>query len=72
MVYAAGILAGTFVYAEIYPAIEGFVNSTSMGQVTLPEVLGIPWGVVVFAVVLIAVLGFWGATKVERLLGGKS
>ena len=72
MVYAAGIFAGTFVYAEIYPAIESFVNSTSMGQVTLPEVLGISWGVVVFAVVLIAVLGFWGATTVERLLGGKS
>jgi Mn2+/Fe2+ NRAMP family transporter len=40
--------------------------------VTLPEVLGLPWGVVVFAVVVIAVLGFWGATKVERWIGSRS
>jgi hypothetical protein len=37
-----------------------------MGQVTLPEVFAMPWGVVAFAVVVVAVLGFWGATKVER------
>jgi len=66
MLYALGIFAGTFVYAEAYPAIKDFVNADDMGQVTLPEVLGLPWGIVVFAVVLVAVLGFWGATSVER------
>jgi hypothetical protein len=68
--YALGIFAGTMVYAEIYPAIKGFVNSDAMGQVTLPEVLHLPWGVVVFAVVLIAVGGFACATWVERRVGG--
>ena len=72
MVYALGIFAGTFVYAEVYPAIKGFVNADAMGQVTLPEVLGLPYGLVVFAVVVIAVAGFWGATKVERWVGGRS
>jgi hypothetical protein len=72
MVYALGIFAGTFVYAEVYPAIKGFVNADAMGQVTLPEVLGLPYGIVVFAVVVIAVVGFWGATKVERWVGGRS
>ena len=71
-VYAAGIAAGTFAYAEVYPQIKGFVNSDAMGQVTLPEVFDMPWGVVVFAVVVIAVVGFWGATKVERWIGGRS
>jgi uncharacterized membrane protein YedE/YeeE len=71
-VYASGIFAGTLVYAEVYPAIEGFVNANPMGQVTLPEVLGLPWGLVVFVVVLIAVVGFWGATKIERWAGSKS
>ena len=66
LIYALGIFAGTFVYAEIYPAIQGFVNANPMGQVTLPEVFGLPWGVVVFAVVVIAVLGFWGASAIER------
>ncbi|NJD32598.1 MAG: sulfurtransferase [Gammaproteobacteria bacterium] len=72
MVYALGIFAGTFVYAEAYPAIKGFVNATPMGQVTLPQVFDIPWGVLVFAVVLMAVLGFWGATRVERWIGSRS
>jgi uncharacterized membrane protein YedE/YeeE len=72
MLYALGIFAGTFVYAEVYPAIKGFVNADAMGEVTLPEVLGLPYGLVVFAVVVIAVVGFWGATKVERWVGGRS
>jgi uncharacterized membrane protein YedE/YeeE len=72
MVYALGIFAGTFVYAEVYPAIKEFVNADAMGQVTLPEVLGLPYGVVVFAVVVIAVVGFWGATRIERWVGSKS
>ncbi len=65
-VYALGIFAGTLAYAEVYPAIKDFVDSDDMGQVTLPQVLGLPWGLVVFAVVLIAVLGFWGASRIER------
>ncbi len=72
MLYALGIFAGTFAYAEVYPSIKAFVNSNAMGQVTLPEVLGLPWGVIVFAVVVIAVAGFWGAGKVERWIGSRS
>jgi hypothetical protein len=40
--------------------------------VTLPEVLGLPWGLVVFVVVLIALAGFWGATRIERWIGSRS
>jgi uncharacterized protein len=72
MLYALGIFAGTFAYAEVYPSIKAFVNSNEMGQVTLPEVLGLPWGVIVFVVVVIAVAGFWGAGKVERWIGSRS
>jgi len=66
VLYALGIFAGTFAYAQVYPAIQGFVNANPMGQVTLPEVFELSWGLVVFVVVIIAVLGFWGATLVER------
>ena len=71
-VYAFGIGAGTLVYAEVFPWIKGFVNSNEMGQVTLPEVFDLPWGLLVFAVVLIAVAGFSAATFVERRIGDKS
>jgi hypothetical protein len=69
LVYALGIFAGTILYAEVYPGIKGFVNADAMGQVTLPEVLQLPWGVLAFAVVLIAVGGFAAATWVEGRTG---
>jgi len=71
-VYAFGIGAGTLVYAEVFPWIKGFVDSNAMGQVTLPEVFDLPWGLVVFAVVLIAVAGFSAATLVERRFGDEA
>jgi uncharacterized membrane protein YedE/YeeE len=71
-VYAFGIGAGTLVYAEVFPWIKGFVNSNAMGQVTLPEVFNLPWGLLVFAVVLIAVAGFSAATLVERRFGDEA
>ena len=71
LVYALGIFTGTFAYAEAYPSIKDLVNANPMGQVTLPEVFGLPWGLVVFAVVVIAVVGFWGATKIERWAGSR-
>ena len=39
-----------------------------MGQVTLPEILKIPYGLIVLIVVLIAVGGFAGATLVEKMM----
>ncbi len=71
-VYAFGIGAGTLVYAEVFPWLKGFVNSNAMGQVTLPEVFDLPWGLLVFAVVMIAVAGFSAATFIERRIGGRS
>jgi hypothetical protein len=69
LVYALGIFAGTILYAEAYPRTKGFVNADAMGQVTLPEVLNVPWGMLVFAVVLIAVCGFAAATWIEGRMG---
>jgi uncharacterized membrane protein YedE/YeeE len=70
MAYALGLVAGTVVYAESYSGIKEFVNSGDRGALTLPEAFNLPWGVVVFAVVLVAVGGFYGATLIERRMGG--
>ena len=45
---------GTFVFAEVFPWLEAFYLSGDFGRATLPDVLGLPYGVVVFAVVLMA------------------
>jgi hypothetical protein len=71
MVYALGMLAGLALYAEAYPAIEGWTKSTALGELTWPDLLGVPRGVVVFAVVLLAGAMFWGATQIERLFADR-
>lgn len=68
ILFAVGLLAGIFAFGELYPVIEGFYDSTAMGSVTLPQILGLPFGVVVFAVVILALAGFWGAEVVEHRL----
>jgi hypothetical protein len=66
MVYALGVMAGIFAFAESYPVIHGFYESGNLGTLTLPQLLHLPYGLVVLLVVLMAVGGFVGAEWVER------
>ena len=66
LVFVAGVLAGTLVFAEAFPLLKGLYASGDMGIVTLPQALSLPWGVVVFGVVLMALGGFYGASALER------
>ena len=70
-VYLAGLVAGIFVFGEAFPLVKGFYNATPMGRVTLPELFHIPYGLIVFAVALMAVGGFAGATWVEKMMAAK-
>jgi hypothetical protein len=72
ILFVLGVLAGTLAFGEVFPAIEGFFNSTPMGQVTVPGQFGLPYGLVVFAVVLMALGGFWGAEVVERWMARRA
>lgn len=71
VIYIGGIFAGIFVFGEAFPAITGFFYAGDMGEVTMPALFGLPYGLVVFAVVLMALGGFWGAGVVERIFGAK-
>jgi len=70
--FVVGILAGIFVFGEMFPLIQGFVYSTDKGELTIPAVTGMPYGLIAFAVVLMALGGFWGAEKVEGLLARRA
>jgi len=72
LIYGGGILAGIFVFGEAYPAITGFVNSSDLGQLTIPQLFNLPYGLVLLAVVLMALGGFVGATAVEKILARKA
>ena len=69
--FAFGVMFGIFVFGELFPWISDFFNSTPMGRITLPELFNISFGTVVFIVVIIAVGGFIGAEKVEKLMAKK-
>lgn len=65
LVLVAGMMAGVWIFVELYPALEPFVNSTSRGEIDLPGVLGVSYGVVVALVAVIAVAGFFLSERIE-------
>ena len=71
MIYLLGIFAGVFLFGLNFPVVKGIYTATPMGQITLPQLLNIPYGVLVFAVVLMAIGGFICAEKVEKYFAMK-
>jgi uncharacterized protein len=65
-----GMLAGILVFDEAFPRLQGFYESTPLGALTLPGVLGVSPGLVVLLVVVIALLGFRLAEWLERRSAG--
>ncbi|MGB5892505.1 MAG: YeeE/YedE thiosulfate transporter family protein, partial [Thermoanaerobaculia bacterium] len=69
--FVLGVLAGIFLFGETVDQFAIFWNSSYMGRFTLPELFGLPTGVVVLLVVLMALVMFWGGEKLEQHFGGK-
>ena len=66
LVFILGVMAGVFSFGEAFPLIKGFYGSGAFGRLTLPQAFHLPYGLVVFLVVAMAVGGFVGAEWVER------
>jgi uncharacterized membrane protein YedE/YeeE len=71
VIFVVGVFLGTIIYGEVFPLIEGFANMTHMGKVLMPTYFNIPYGILVFAVVLMALGGFAGAEWAEKKYGYK-
>ncbi|HEV8676318.1 MAG TPA: YeeE/YedE thiosulfate transporter family protein [Methylomirabilota bacterium] len=71
LVYVLGIVAGTLTFAGLFPLLRGLYLAGSAGATTLPQILHLPYGLVVFAVVLMALGGFYAAGLLEARFGGK-
>jgi hypothetical protein len=65
LVYTLGIVAGTLTFAGLFPRLRGLYLAGSAGARTLPQTLHLPYGLVVFGVVLMAIGGFYGAGLLE-------
>ena len=72
MVCALGILAGTLTFAGLFPWLQALYLAGSGGELTLPQFLGLPYGLVTAAVVVMALGGFYGASLIERRFGARA
>ncbi len=70
--FSLGVLFGIFLFGESVGSFEGFWNSTYMGRFTIPDWLGLPTGVIVLLIILMAVFMFWGAEQLEKIFGGRN
>jgi hypothetical protein len=62
-----GMLGGIWLFSEAFPLVERFYSSTARGTFTIPMLLGVSQGVVVFATVAIALGAFALVGRFERL-----
>ncbi len=63
-----GLFIGFFLFGSTVDGFWSFWNNAgAFGRLTIPELLGVSPEIVVFAVVLMALLMFWGAEKIERI-----
>ena len=72
LVFVLGFAAGTLGFAVAFPIVKGLYLAGDAGTRTLPQLAGVPHGVLVFAVVLMAIGGFAGATWVEGWMARRS
>lgn len=65
-----GMWCGVLLTGLAFPLLAEFYARTPRGQLTLPEVLHLPYGVVVLFVTIVALLGFRGAEWLESRHSG--
>lgn len=71
ILFVLGVLFGIFAFGETVGFYEAFWHSSYLGRFTIPEWLGLPYGVVVVLIVLMALFMFWGAEQLEKIFGGR-
>jgi rhodanese-related sulfurtransferase len=67
LLFLLGALGGVWLFGETVASFEPFFLSSSMGRFTLPEWLGLPTGVTLVLVVLMALAMFWAGELAERV-----
>ncbi|MCL4235830.1 MAG: YeeE/YedE family protein [Deltaproteobacteria bacterium] len=67
----AGVVVGTLIYGEVFPAIREFHFAGAAGQVFLDDVFGMNPALLAAIVAIAAVAMFVGAEKVEHIVGAK-
>jgi hypothetical protein len=70
--FVLGGLTGIFLFGETERFYDLWWNfSGYLGRFTIMDWLGLPTGIVVIIIVLMALFMFWGAEQLERMFGGR-
>jgi len=69
--FVLGVIAGVLAFGETVATFNSFWNSGYMGRFTLPELLGLDTGLVVFLLTLMALIMFWAFGLISKALYGK-
>jgi len=69
LIFILGMIAGSLIFAELFPVLQGFYESGCMGSLRLSDVFKINSGLVAFLVTLMAAGAYWFVEKVERKFG---
>lgn len=70
MFFVGGVLGGIFIFGEVEKFFDTWWQTGGyLGRFTLMDWLGLPAGVVVTLVVLMALFMFWGGEQLERIIG---
>jgi uncharacterized membrane protein YedE/YeeE len=71
LIFIVGMIVGSFIFAEIFPLLEGFYSAGDMGAVRLTDVLNLNSGIIALLVCLMAVGAYWFVEKVENKFGDR-
>ncbi len=71
MLFLLGALVGVWLFGETVSSFQGFWLSSYMGRFTLADWLGLPLGVTVLLVVVMAVALFWAGDLAQQHFGQK-
>jgi len=66
MIFVLGALAGVFLFAELFPYMVNFYESSSLGAVRVYDSLGISRGLFIIILIPVAVTAFYFTTKIEK------
>ncbi len=70
--FVLGGLFGVFTFSETVGFYDHFFEGSYFGRLTLMDLFGLPTGVIVILVTLMAIFMLWGGEKLEIGVGGKA
>lgn len=69
--FVLGVVMGVGLFGETVGGFTNFFHSTFMGRFTIPEWLGLPYGVTLILLVVMALGMFWAAELSEAYFGAR-